>query len=207
MTTRRHVMLGTAGLLAAPALLRPALAAPAIAAAAPDFTGTDTNGASVTLAGLRGKVVVLEWWNHQCPFVNKHYSSSNMQSLQKEAATRGVVWISVQSSAEGEQGFVAPAEANTLMKEKGAAPAHVLIDTPGRIGSAYEAKVTPHMFVIGKDGTLQYMGGIDSIASTRVDDIQRATPYAREAIIAVSEGRTPANAVTRPYGCVIKYGA
>ncbi len=207
MTTRRHVMLGTAGLLAAPVLVTTARAAPAVGSPAPAFEGTDTKGAPIRLADLRGKVVVLEWWNHQCPFVGKHYGSGNMQALQKEAAARGAVWIAVQSSAPGEQGFVSADEANALMTRKSATPAHVLIDTPGRIGTAYRASVTPHMYVIGPDGMLRYMGGIDSIASTRVEDIARATPYARNAILAVSEGRAPAETSTRPYGCVIKYAA
>ena len=207
MTTRRHVMLGATGLLAAPGLVATALAAPAVGSPAPDFAGTDTKGAAVRLADLRGRTVVLEWWNHQCPFVGKHYGSGNIQALQKEAAARGAVWIAVQSSAPGEQGFVSADEANALMARRTAVPAHVLIDTPGRIGGAYRATVTPHMFVIGPDGVLRYMGGIDSIASTRVEDIGRATPYARNALVAVSEGRTPAEATTRPYGCVIKYAA
>lgn len=205
MTIRRHMMLGAAGLLAAPSLIRPARAAPAVGTAAPGFAGTDITGGTVRLADLRGKVVVLEWWNHECPFVRKHYRSSNMQTLQQDAAARGAVWITVQSSATGEQGFVSAEQAATLMRENNAAPAHVLIDTEGKIGAAYQATVTPHMFVIGPDGVLRYMGGIDSIASTRVEDIARATPFARNALVAVAEGRAPANAVTRPYGCAIKY--
>jgi peroxiredoxin len=196
--------------LASPAVLLPgrrAAAAPSIGRPAPDFTGTDSNGATIRLAGLRGKVVVLEWTNDGCPFVAKWYRSGAMQLLQREAAAAGAVWLSVISSAPGEQGHADGPRANQLTATRNAAPAHVLLDPGGTIGRAYGAEVTPHIFIVTAAGTLAHMGGADSIASTRVDDMARARPYAREALQAVLANRKVENAVTRPYGCTVKYAA
>jgi hypothetical protein len=182
-----------------------ALAAPQIGAPAPDFTGTDSNGQAVRLADLHGKVVVLEWTNDGCPFVRKWYRSGAMQQLQRDAAAKGAVWLSIVSSAPGEQGYVDGRQANEDTRQRNAAPAHVLLDPQGTIGHLYDARTTPHIFVIKADGTLAYMGGADSIASTRDEDIARAEPYAREAIDAVTAGQPVAHPVTRPYGCTVKY--
>ncbi len=183
----------------------PALAAPAIGQLAPDFTGTDSNGATVRLADLRGKVVVLEWTNDGCPFVRKWYNSDAMQTLQREAAAGGAVWLSIISSPPGEQGHADGPRANELTRTRKAAPAHVLLDPRGAIGRIYGAEVTPHMFIITAAGELAYMGGADSIATNKVEDLPKATPYARNALQAVLANRKVENAVTRPYGCTVKY--
>jgi peroxiredoxin len=209
---RRTLMLGTtAGLTAVAAgsltvlAPRPALAAPQINKPAPDFTVVDSNGKTQSLAALRGKVVALEWTNHDCPYVRKHYNTGNMQALQKQAADAGVVWLSVISSPPGEQGNVTPEKANELTQARKASPAAVLLDPKGQMGRAYDARTTPHMFLINAEGTLVYMGGIDSIPSTRADDLEKATPYFRDAVAAVTKGEPVKNAVTRPYGCSVKY--
>ncbi|TCT07694.1 thioredoxin family protein [Aquabacter spiritensis] len=180
-------------------------AAPQIGQPAPDFSVVDTAGKTQTLSALRGKVVVLEWTNHDCPYVRKHYGAQNMQQLQQEAKADNVVWLTVISSAPGEQGHVSPAEANTLTRERKAQPAAVVMDPEGKMGRAYGAQTTPHMYVIGADGTLLYMGGIDSIASTRTQDIEKAKPYFRDAMRAAVAGQSVPVAVTRPYGCSVKY--
>lgn len=208
---RRRLLLGaTAGLGALAvggAALRgtPALAAPQVGQPAPAFSATDTNGTVRDLSALKGKIVVLEWTNADCPFVRKHYGATNMQRLQKEATAAGAVWLSVISSAPGEQGNVTAAEANALTASRGAAPSGVILDADGRIGRAYGAQTTPHMYIIDQQGVLRYMGGIDSIATTQVADIGKAQPYFRDAFVAVSQGQPVKNAVTRPYGCSVKY--
>jgi len=184
-----------------------AAAAPRIGAAAPDFTAVDSYGRTVHLADLRGKVVVLEWTNDGCPIVGKWYRSGAMQQLQRDAAAKGAVWLSVISSAPGTQGFADGARANELTASRKAAPAHVVLDPTGTLGHRYSAMTTPHIFVISPDGVLAYMGGADSIASTRTEDMARAEPYAREAVDAVVAGPSVAHPVTRPYGCSVKYGS
>ncbi|MGL5631489.1 MAG: thioredoxin family protein [Azovibrio sp.] len=185
----------------------PALAAPSINQAAPDFSVTDTQGKTHSLASLKGKVVVLEWTNADCPFTKKHYdaSHSNMQKLQKEAQGANVVWLSVISSGPGEQGHVTAEQANELTKSRGAAPAGVVLDPTGKLGHTYGAQTTPHMFVIDAQGVLRYAGGIDSIASTNTTDIPKATPYFRDALQSVIKGEPVKQPVTRPYGCSVKY--
>ncbi len=201
---RRRVLAGAALAAAAPSLAR---AEPRIGAVAPSFTAPDTTGGAVALPTLRGKVVVLEWTNDGCPFVGKWYRSGAMQALQREAAGKGAVWVSVISSAPGEQGYVDAAAANALTQSRNAAPSHVVLDPDGRIGHLYKAQTTPQIFIIRPDGTLGYMGGADSIASTRVEDLARATPYARQAIEAIAAGGNAPMPVTRPYGCTVKYAA
>jgi len=183
-----------------------ALAAPRVGAPAPDFTATDSDGKAVSLAGLKGRIVVLEWTNDGCPFVGKWYRSGSMQALQKEAAQLGIVWLSVISSAPGEQGYADGPRADQLTRERGAAPAHVLLDPAGTLGRLYEAETTPQIFVIDAQGMVRYMGGADSIASSRESDLAKATPYAKLAIEAVSAGKPVPYPVTRPYGCTVKYG-
>ncbi|MDX5408366.1 MAG: redoxin domain-containing protein [Pseudomonadota bacterium] len=179
-------------------------AAPQIGAPAPDFTVVDSKGNSHSLKDFAGKNVVLEWTNHDCPFVVKHYSG-NMQALQADMTAQDVVWLSVISSAPGKQGHVSGAKADELTASRSAKPTAVVFDESGVVGKAYDAKTTPHMYVIDKAGVLQYMGGIDSIPSAKVDDIAKATPYFANAAKAVLAGQTPDPAVTKPYGCSIKY--
>jgi len=186
---------------------RTALAAPRVGAPAPDFTVTDSNGQPVRLLGLRGRLVVLEWTNDGCPFVQKWYRTGAMQDLQRSAAGLGAVWLSVISSAPGEQGAADGPRANDLTRTRNAAPAHVLLDPRGDLGRMYEAQTTPHMFIVGPDGMLGYMGGADSIASTRDDDLARAKPYVREALAALAAGRPAPDPATRAYGCTVKYAA
>lgn len=182
----------------------PAMAAPAIGQAAPAFTAVDSKGKQHNLADFKGKVVVLEWTNHDCPYVKKHYQA-NMQSLQKQAQQAGVVWLSVISSAPGEQGFVDGKKADELTASRNAAPTAVLLDPQGTIGKAYDARTTPHMYVIDAKGVLRYAGGIDSIASSKLEDIEKASPLFKTAMEAVVKGENVAQAVTRPYGCNVKY--
>ncbi len=200
---RRSLLLSTVPLALAPAA---AFASADLGKAAPAFIATDSNGKSWSLADLKGKVVVLETTNHDCPYVGKHYRSANMQTQQREAAARGVVWLTVASSAPGEQGFVTASQANELVAANKAAPAAVLLDPQSKIARAYGATVTPHMYVIDKNGMLVYKGGIDSIPSANVDDIPKATQYVRVALDKVLAGQQVAEASTRPYGCSLKYG-
>ena len=172
---------------------------------APGFTGIDTSGKSHALSDFRGKPVVLEWTNHDCPYVRKHYSSGNMQRQQQTATGQGVVWLSIISSAPGKQGHVTPAQADALTAERNAAPSAVILDEKGEIGRLYEAKTTPHMYIIDADGKLAYMGGIDSIASANPADIGKATQYVPAALAQVMSGEPVASSVTRPYGCSVKY--
>ena len=128
---------------------------------APDFTGVDSNGNQHTLRQYKGKTVVLEWTNHDCPYVKKHYNSGNMQQLQQQATADGVVWLSVISSRPGKQGHVSGAKANKLTQSRNAAPTAVILDATSAIGLLYVAKTTPHMYIIDKTGQLVYIGGID----------------------------------------------
>ncbi|GAB5469622.1 MAG: thioredoxin family protein [Rhodospirillales bacterium] len=183
-----------------------ALAAPAVDQPAPGFTAVTAKGETLALEDLRGKTVVLEWTNHGCPFVRKHYKSGNMQTLQKDATAEGdVVWLQVISSGPGRQGHVDGAEAQTLNAKRGAVPSETLMDPEGVLGQAYAARVTPHMYIIDPEGVLRYQGGIDSIASADPADIPAATNYVREAMAALSAGEAVPNPVTRAYGCSIHY--
>jgi peroxiredoxin len=172
---------------------------------APEFTARDTTGKEIKLSSLRGKTVVLEWTNHLCPYTVKHYVTGNMQALQKDAAKDGVVWLTVQSSAPGTQGNVSAAEADKLTADRGAAPAGVLLDPAGAVGHLYEAKTTPHMFVIDPEGKLAYMGAIDDKPTANSADVKGARNYVREALDAVKGGTPVKTASTRPYGCTVKY--
>lgn len=172
---------------------------------APDFTAADSNGKNHTLASYKGKIVVLEWLNHQCPFVKKHYGGENMQKLQKTYAGKGVIWLSIISSAPGKQGYCTPEEANSLTREKGAAPTAVLLDSQGTVGKLYGAKTTPHMFIISADGVLVYNGAIDDIPSTDIDDIAKAKNYVQSALDELLAGKAVSMATSQPYGCSVKY--
>jgi peroxiredoxin len=180
-------------------------AAPQIGQVAPDFTAQNSKGDSVRLSQYRGKTVVLEWTNAECPYTRKHYTSGNMQGFQQLAQQNGIVWLTIVSSAPGKQGYVNGAEADALTASRHAAPTAVLLDPNGTVGHLYNAKTTPHMFVIDKNGALQYMGGIDSVATAEVDDIAHAEPYLKEAMLAVAQGEKPPHSLTKPYGCSIKY--
>lgn len=192
----------TALLLLLPAL---ALAAPEVGKPAPDFSVVDTAGQTRSLSEFAGQTLVLEWTNHDCPFVIKHYGSDNMQNLQRRYTEAGVAWLTVISSAPGKQGHVSATEADALTRSRQAAPSAVLLDPAGDMGRAYDARVTPHMYVIDGAGILRYMGGIDSIRSADTADIPRATPYVVEAVDAVLAGQPVPNPVTAAYGCTVKY--
>jgi len=172
---------------------------------APPFTLTDSKGTSQTLSDFRGKFVVLEWLNHDCPFVKKHYGSGNMQKLQQEYTAKGVVWLSIISSAPGKQGHRTGPQADANTKDKNASPTAVLLDPAGEVGQKYEAKTTPHMFVIDKEGKVLYAGAIDSINSTNPADIAKAENYLRQALDAALAGKPVPTPKTKPYGCSVKY--
>jgi peroxiredoxin len=200
--------LGTlaAGAAGSPLLLPdPAGAAARVGEPAPTFTAPATTGGAVSLEAHRGKVVVLEWTNHDCPYVRKHYESGNMQALQKETTGQGVVWLTIISSAPGEQGHVSPAEANALTTKRGAAPTAVLLDPKGTVGKIYGATNTPHMYVIDPGGKLVYAGAIDDRPTSRKGDVAGANNYVRAALQAVAAGQPVKTPVTRAYGCTVKY--
>ena len=173
--------------------------------AAPDFRGTDSTGKTQTLSQYKGKYVVLEWANRGCPYERKHYESGNMEALQKQWTAKGVVWLSIISSSPGTQGYVTPAEENEYLKTMHAAPTAAILDPTGVIGHLYEAKTTPHMFVIDPSGKLVYEGAIDDKPTPDVADIKIARNYLNEALGASMAGKPVPTAVTRPYGCSVKY--
>jgi peroxiredoxin len=206
--SRRGLLAAGATLAFTPWLLqcRVALAAPQIVAAAPAFSVADSHGRTRTLQEFQGKLVVLEWTNHECPFVRKHYGG-HMQGLQREATAAGAVWLSVVSSAPGEQGHVQGEQANALTASRNAAPSAVLLDPRGTMGRAYGALTTPHLYIVSTDGRLLYAGGIDSIPSANPADIARATPVFRNALQEAIAGKPVTVATSRPYGCAVKYGS
>lgn len=174
-------------------------------AQAPDFKGTDSNGVIHTLSQYRGKYVVLEWANRGCPYDQKHYRSGNMEALQRQWTDKGVIWLSVLSSAPGEQGNVTPAEENEYLKKMKAAPTAALLDPEGSIARLYQAKTTPHMFVINPQGKLIYQGAIDDKPTTDTADIKTAHNYLDQVLNAAMAGKPVPVASTRPYGCSVKY--
>lgn len=173
--------------------------------AAPDFKGIDSTGTPQTLSQYRGKFVVLEWANQGCPYDGKHYRSGNMEALQKEWTAKGVVWLSVISSGPGQQGYVTPAAENQYLTKMHAAPTAAILDVSGQIGRLYEAKTTSHIFVIDPTGKLIYQGAIDDKPTTDQADIKTAHNYLNEALNAAMAGKPVPTAVTRPYGCSVKY--
>ena len=210
--TRRTFVAGTtlAGLAAVAS--RGILSSPAWAAGvakvgetAPAFTANATTGQGVSLADQRGKIVVLEWTNHECPYVRKHYESGNMQSLQKEITAQGVVWLTLISSSPGTQGYVTAKQADELTVSRKASPTAVLLDPTGVVGKSYGATNTPHMYLIDKAGLLVYAGAIDDRPTTRRADIQGAHNYVRAALEDMTAGRAVQTPVTRAYGCTVKY--
>ncbi len=200
-------------LLRIPALLTALLAlnATAFAAsaeigkAAPDFTAQDIQGKQVKLSDYKGKIVVLEWVNPECPFVKDHYASGNIPALQKSAADEGVIWLSINSAAPDKQGDYAPEKVASWTKSKNAAPAAYIRDSDGVIGKLYGAKTTPHMFVIDAEGTLAYQGAIDSVRSAGKPDRSKATNYVTAAIASLKSGSPVEKSSTAPYGCGVKY--
>ncbi len=202
---RREWMIGSGALALMPALALPAQARALNNAPAPDFSAKDASGKLRSLAQFRGQTLVLEWTNHDCPFVRKHYGSGSMQALQREAAEAGVAWLSVISSGPGQQGYVTGAQAQALTTQRKAAPSTVLLDPTGAMGRAYGAKTTPHMFIINAQGILVYQGGIDDQPTTNPADLAKAKNYVRAALADVAAGRDVAIATSTPYGCSVKY--
>jgi hypothetical protein len=172
---------------------------------APAFDAVGADGKPLQLAAFKGKTVVLEWTNHECPFVAKHYDSGNIPNLQKDAAGKGVVWLQVVSSAPGKQGHVDGATAQKLNGSRKAAPAATVLDPDGKIGKLYGAQTTPHIFIVDAAGQLVYKGGIDSIPTPNKDDLPKAENYVAAALSAISAGKPVAKANTKPYGCSVKY--
>jgi hypothetical protein len=178
---------------------------PQVAQLAPVFTLPDTHGQIHTLEQYRGQWVVLEWLNYGCPYVVKHYRSGNIPGQQESWAQRGVVWLAIVSSAPGTQGYYAPAEINAQSEAAGSRARAVLLDPDGVVGRSYEARTTPHMFVIDPDGRVVYMGGIDDVASAREEDLARATQLVHQALTEAMAGQPVSVPVSRPYGCSVKY--
>jgi len=171
----------------------------------PEFTLADIEGKTVSLTDFKGQYVLLEWVNHGCPFVKKHYNSGNMPSLQKEMTEKDIVWLSICSSAEGKQGYYSAKEWQKLAKEKEMNSTAILLDPEGKMGRAYQAKTTPHMYIVDPEGILVYMGAIDDKPTTDLEDIEGAHNYVRAALEEVMEGEPVSQPVTRPYGCSVKY--
>jgi peroxiredoxin len=206
MLNRRHFTLAAAAAVLAAGAATAQGSGPVLGQPAPNFSAIDADGKTRSLSQYRGKTVVLEWTNADCPYVKKHYSG-NMQAQQREATRDGVVWLSIVSSAPGQQGHVTGAQAKALTASRNAAPTAVLLDPEGRVGRLYGAKTTPHMFVINAQGRLVYAGGVDDVPTNKVEDLPRAKQLVRLALADVKAGRTVATPASRPYGCAVKYGA
>ena len=177
-------------------------------AEAPTFVVMNQDSEMVDLASFKGKKVILEWTNHDCPFVKRHYDTNNMQELQREYTNNNVVWLSIISSAEGKQGYVTKSEAKELTISRNAQPSHVLFDSNGDVGRLYDAKTTPHMYVIDEKGLLRYQGAIDDLGVTGAlfsTDLSKAKNYVRNAMNSLFLGKDVAEKNTRPYGCSVKY--
>jgi peroxiredoxin len=175
--------------------------------AAPNFSLPDTNGKTHSLTELKGKYVVLEWYQPDCPFVGKHYRSGNMQQLQKEYTAKGVTWLSIDSSAPGEEGNYPAAKLNEISTQDRASRTALLLDPAGQVGRLYGAKTTPDMYVIDPKGILVYKGAIDNKRSTDLADVKTATNYVKNALDAVMAGKTVPTTATQPYGCSVKYAS
>ncbi len=172
---------------------------------APDFSGKTSEGKTIKLSELKGKPVVLEWLNHGCPFVKKHYEGKNMQALQKSALEKGAVWISVISSAKGKQGHSDAKQAEADRKAVGSNASHIILDEGGMIGKLYGAQTTPHMYVINAKGELIYQGAIDDKASTEIEDLKTAKNYVLPALESAIAGKALSVSQTKAYGCSVKY--
>ena len=201
--TRRHMLrMGLALLLSGPVA---AAWGAEVGQPAPEFTLTDSTGTSRSLGDFKGKFIVLEWFNNECPFVRKHYESGNMQRLQAAYTAKGVVWLTVASSAPGKQGYMTPEQAQAVIRARNAHQTALLLDPDGTVGQRYGAKTTPHLFIINPEGVLIYAGAIDDIASVDQADIDRAENYVRRALDEALAGRPVSVAQTRSYGCSVKY--
>ena len=203
---RQFNTLGLGALALPTGLLTAAGAAQAasVGQAAPDFTLNDTQGKPVKLSSFKGKPVVLEWNNPGCPFVRKHYNG-NMQALQKAFTTQGVVWLAINSTEKESVDHMGAEQLARWMADKGASPTATLLDPEGRVGRAYGARVTPHMYIVNAQGALAYAGGIDSIPSARMADIEKATNYVRQGLDELLAGKPLSTPTSQPYGCSIKY--
>jgi len=200
-----HIVFYTASILTGAAVSGSAAANVAIGKTAPDFTLTDSNGKSHSLSDYKGSIVVLEWNNPGCPFMHKHYASGNIPKQQAAALAEGVIWLAINSGAPGKQGHLDGDGANAFMAEFHSKPTAYLLDPDGTAGHLYNARTTPHMYVIDKAGVLRYMGGIDSIASTDQADIPMATQYVTQALGELQSAKPVSVPVSRPYGCSVKY--
>ena len=177
-------------------------------AIAPNFTLINQDNETINLSSFKGKKVILEWTNHECPFVKRHYDTNNMQNLQEEFTDDGIIWLSIISSAEGKQGYITKSEAKELTTNRNAYPSHVLFDSNGDVARLYDAKTTPHMYVIDERGALKYQGAIDDLGSTGAlfsTDLTEAKNYVRNAIVSLLLNEDIVDKKTRPYGCSIKY--
>ena len=172
---------------------------------APDFQATDSDGQMHKLSSEHGKFVVLEWHNNGCPYTRKHYESGNMQRLQKDWTSKGVVWFTVISSAPGQQGYVTAQQENEYLKQMNASPTAALLDPQGEVGRLYSAKTTPHMFIINSQGMLIYNGAIDDRPTTDLADVNGAKNYVSASLQEATSGKPVSNPTTRPYGCSVKY--
>ncbi len=173
---------------------------------APHFSLIDVNGKTVKLSDFKGKTVVLEWTNPGCPFVRKHYQqSNNLPGLQKEATAKNTVWLAINSTEPGHADHLAPAKMGAWMVERGASVSATLMDADGKVGQAYGAKTTPHLYVVDAAGKLAYAGAIDSIASAKAEDIAKAQNYVRSALADMAAGKPVATPTSPPYGCSVKY--
>ena len=199
-------MLRVLTMLVAGALSLPAFAV-SVGAPAPDFSLPDASGSVHKLSDYQGKTVVLEWNNPECPFVKKHYSSGNIPKQQADATAQGVVWLTINSGADGKQGHVDSRGASAFLAQYNAKPTAYLFDTDGKVGHAYGAKTTPHLYVIDAKGSLRYMGGIDSIASTDKEDLAKATQYVPQVLAELKAGKAVSVTTSQPYGCGVKYGS
>ncbi len=206
MLQRRHFNALGLSAFALPAglLASGAAHAASVGQPAPDFTLTDTAGKTVKLSDFRGKPVVLEWTNPGCPFVRKHYGG-NMQSLQKEFTAKGVVWLAINSTRDDSSDYLSPPQLARWKADKGAAASAVLMDEDGTVGQAYNARVTPHMYIVNTQGVLVFAGGIDNVPSAREADIAKATNYVRQGLGELLAGKPLSTPTSLPYGCSIKY--
>ena len=183
------------------------LAAATVGQPAPAFTAIDTSGKTVSLADFKGKHVVLEWVNPGCPYVVKHYGSANMQGTQKDATAQGVVWLSVNSTAVDHVDYKAPTAMAQWMQGHKAAATATLMDADGKLGKAYGARTTPHLYIVDPKGTLVYAGGIDNKPSSNPVDVSTATNHVKVALNEALAGKAISQATTRPYGCSVKYSS
>jgi peroxiredoxin len=200
--TTKTILIGVTSVIAASVF---AADSPAVGSAAPDFSLQDAKGKTHALADFKGKYVVLEWFNPDCPFVKKHYGSGNMQKLQQEFTNKGVVWLTIDSNAPGLEGNLTPEQASNTISSWKTHQTALLLDPEGKAGRAYGAKNTPHMFVINPEGKIVYEGAIDSKPSPNPADIANSTNYVQVALEESLSGKPVSNPNTKPYGCSVKY--